>query len=259
MKKIAAVLFIAIMSLLATPVNADAFQRNQKARITEDVILGPNDAADFVFSFDFTKLTDMPVVAMKVDLKWAKPDSMYYIGCGVSPVFAQNGFFIVVNDSRLADGLVTKAVAGARSIPVTADSALVFANMNFINRTKPLDTWIEARVQFNEDTTVHVRRYNVKYDPSLGISVEDETPKSVEFLRVYPMPATDYVNVEWVPADRHKVHLSLYDALGRRVYHAEMRGSMNERWDIGDLGNGIYFVTVEGVDFKIVHPFTVMR
>lgn len=80
-------------------------------------------------------------------------------------------------------------------------------------------------------------------------SKEDVGAVNSKIVKVYPNPARDWVNVEFmVPFHANNMHLILYDELGReakRLYGVPAdTENMTVRFSVHDLPNGAYFATV---------------
>ncbi len=96
---------------------------------------------------------------------------------------------------------------------------------------------------------------NIPVNVTTGI---DETTPSV-FVSVYPNPVADLVNVSASLTGARDIVLSITDAAGR-VFLTESRGTMPAgshlfRLDAAGLASGVYFLTVESGEERIVKKF----
>ncbi|MCB9252858.1 MAG: T9SS type A sorting domain-containing protein [Flavobacteriales bacterium] len=67
---------------------------------------------------------------------------------------------------------------------------------------------------------------------------------SIPGLKVYPNPALDKLNVEWLEK-YDDAHLSIYDALGQKVYDQKCEQGMNTfSVDVSGFSRGLYFLKV---------------
>jgi hypothetical protein len=82
-----------------------------------------------------------------------------------------------------------------------------------------------------------------------GIEDEDAVPGTV---RVYPNPASDRVIVEFDLKTTENINLALYDQINRQVLEEEIKviaGSFKKVLDTGPIPEGVYLVSLKGVDF----------
>lgn len=63
-------------------------------------------------------------------------------------------------------------------------------------------------------------------------------------LKVYPTPATDFINIEITPADTGRLNLELYNNTGLRVIDKVVVYQPVMQVDISDIPLGIYFLKV---------------
>ncbi len=66
-------------------------------------------------------------------------------------------------------------------------------------------------------------------------------------LKVFPNPATDQLTISW--EEGMHVNLEIVDLLGRKMAGFESNGGRKYQ-DISHLGNGLYFVLIEGVEVQ---------
>ncbi|MGC9341975.1 MAG: T9SS type A sorting domain-containing protein, partial [Bacteroidales bacterium] len=64
---------------------------------------------------------------------------------------------------------------------------------------------------------------------------------------VYPNPASDWVNLEFSASGQEDIIITILDTYGRTILSKEIRsvnGFVNERLDLSELDNGLYFVRI---------------
>lgn len=94
-------------------------------------------------------------------------------------------------------------------------------------------------------------------DPAVISGVED--PLSiVEDYRLYPNPASTYVQIELSLSRSQDVEVSLYDIQGRMIssYSKKMsEGIQTETVPLEQIENGLYFIALKGEDFRLTDRF----
>jgi hypothetical protein len=63
-------------------------------------------------------------------------------------------------------------------------------------------------------------------------------------LKVYPIPATDFINIEITPADTGRLNLELYNNSGVKVLNKVVVYQPVMQVDVSDIPSGIYFLKV---------------
>lgn len=89
------------------------------------------------------------------------------------------------------------------------------------------------------------------------VGIEDQL-SSVKGVRMFPQPATDYVNVEVELNRPTDLSYSIYDISGRLVEQKQM-DSLNERFSVSSLPAGRYLLNLSDDNGKVVSssPFSV--
>ncbi len=63
-------------------------------------------------------------------------------------------------------------------------------------------------------------------------------------LKVYPNPATDFINVEITPADTGRLNLELYNNSGVRILDHTLANQHNLQVNISNIPSGTYYLKV---------------
>lgn len=69
----------------------------------------------------------------------------------------------------------------------------------------------------------------------------------IDVVKVYPNPASDWVNLEFSASGQEDIIITILDTYGRTILSKEIRsvnGFVNERLDLSELDNGLYFVRI---------------
>jgi hypothetical protein len=82
------------------------------------------------------------------------------------------------------------------------------------------------------------------YSPGASSITPEESTDSGISLRVYPVPATDFINIEITPADTGRFILELYDDSGMKILNREFASQPLLQVNISDIPCGIYFLKV---------------
>jgi hypothetical protein len=79
-------------------------------------------------------------------------------------------------------------------------------------------------------------------------------------IRVYPVPASDRVNVEWALDVRHTTVINIYNIHGAllKTIPVSLADGRNKQIDISDLASGVYWISLQSRDFKHVVKMTRM-
>ena len=85
--------------------------------------------------------------------------------------------------------------------------------------------------------------------PALDLSILNELRKeqlreSTISLKVYPMPSTDFINIEITPADTGRLILELYNISGVKVLNKVAVYQSVIQVIVSDIPSGIYFLKV---------------
>lgn len=78
---------------------------------------------------------------------------------------------------------------------------------------------------------------------AIGKNRPDETASGVSF-KVYPVPATDFLNIEITPADTGRFSLELYNSSGVKVISKLLPWKPVMQVDLSNLSSGIYILKV---------------
>ena len=73
---------------------------------------------------------------------------------------------------------------------------------------------------------------------------KDEMMESMISLKVYPVPARDFINIEATPIDTGRLTLELFNNAGVKVLHKMTVYQPVIRVDIQDIPSGAYFLKV---------------
>lgn len=82
------------------------------------------------------------------------------------------------------------------------------------------------------------------FNPGNSPSIQEELEKSGISVKVYPSPATDFINIEITPADTCRFILDLYNDSGIKVLNQEISDQPLMRINISNIPCGIYFLKV---------------
>jgi hypothetical protein len=83
------------------------------------------------------------------------------------------------------------------------------------------------------------------YDQStLNTLRKEQLMESEISLKVYPMPATDFINIEITPADTGRLILELYNISGVKVLNKVAVYQPVMQVNVSDIPSGIYFLKV---------------
>jgi hypothetical protein len=81
------------------------------------------------------------------------------------------------------------------------------------------------------------------YDLSTLNKIRKEQMMESEIsVKVYPSPATDFINIEITPADTGRLILELYNNLGEKVLNKAVVYQPVMQVNVSDIPSGIYFL-----------------
>ena len=91
-------------------------------------------------------------------------------------------------------------------------------------------------------------------------SVVPDFPSQGFSIKVYPNPATDYLNVVLQGNDDADLQLQFFDAIGRRLQVSTVYAGSNEATlDIAGYRAGIYFLKVSTINGTTIRTFQVAK
>ena len=73
---------------------------------------------------------------------------------------------------------------------------------------------------------------------------EEQLTESALSLKVYPVPATDFINIEITPVDTGRFTLELYNNSGVKVLNRTVASQPLLQVNISDIPSGAYFLKV---------------
>ena len=73
---------------------------------------------------------------------------------------------------------------------------------------------------------------------------EEQLTESALSLKVYPVPATDFINIEITPVDTSRLILELYNNSGVKVLNRTVASQPLLQVNISDIPSGAYFLKV---------------
>jgi hypothetical protein len=79
---------------------------------------------------------------------------------------------------------------------------------------------------------------------SLNRLQKNQLMESEISLKVYPMPATDFINIEFTPVDTSRLILELYNSSGVKILNKVVVSQPVLRVNISDIPSGIYLLKV---------------
>ena len=89
-----------------------------------------------------------------------------------------------------------------------------------------------------------------------------EEEKSIHNLKVYPVPATKKITIEFASTKNQKGTLELYNIIGERIIQQQMQispGMQQLEVPTDNLMSGIYYVSLYGNDFKLNHKIEILK
>ncbi|MGL2965076.1 DUF7619 domain-containing protein [Flavobacterium sp. XGLA_31] len=104
-----------------------------------------------------------------------------------------------------------------------------------------------ASIYFDYNPAIITNTFNTEFVESLGTSTF-----SFNHIGLYPNPASNFVTVANQNLDEHLTTISIYDVLGKKVYHKNNIISEMTTIDTSHFAKGLYFVElVSGQNHKI--------
>jgi len=79
---------------------------------------------------------------------------------------------------------------------------------------------------------------------SLNRLQKNQLMESEISLKVYPMPATDFINIEFTPVDTGRLNLELYNSSGVKILNKVVVSQPVLQVNISDIPSGIYLLKV---------------
>jgi hypothetical protein len=97
-----------------------------------------------------------------------------------------------------------------------------------------------------------------------GIEEHKNDPQTRGFgLHVYPNPSRNSLNIRYVVSKQNTVEISIYDAIGARkktvIHEAQPSGWYQEKLDIRNLANGVYFIVLKQGNDKVSKKFLLIK
>ena len=88
------------------------------------------------------------------------------------------------------------------------------------------------------------------------ITTSVSSPKSVDdFMKVYPNPAMDFINIEWNENTPANVNIEISDVMGRMVKSKQIVGFDSSQVDVSNFEKGLYLITLHIADRKFSSKF----
>jgi len=96
------------------------------------------------------------------------------------------------------------------------------------------------------------------------IGIDHPSPDLQSWLRVYPNPASGYVNVVVERQKPMNIRLRMFDFTGRLVHHADLGCSQSVNIPVSQLAPGLYLLAIEfiekhGVAHHVTHKLMISR
>lgn len=200
-------------------------------------------------TFSFYAKTDTTILqALFGDIKWDSTKFHFVsfeLNEGLSPA--------VVN---LMDDRIRFSWASAA--PTVIDSLIITLVLNTKNVIGSYT--ITGKFQVNESRdTVRVNHSGNIFSP---LSFERELPVNVVDVDVYPNPANPDVNFLITTPKPQHVSVKIYDVSGSEVkviFNKFLYDSVQIRYTVDNIPSGVYYLTLQGSDWRIVKPFTVIK
>jgi len=94
----------------------------------------------------------------------------------------------------------------------------------------------------------NIKEYNTSLTDNSSFNIPYSSPENIiKEIRIYPMPASDYLKYDIELNETHNIKISLYDISGRKLIDKEYssyNGDINDNIDINTLSAGIYLFNV---------------
>ena len=92
-------------------------------------------------------------------------------------------------------------------------------------------------------------RNSVFLDASVVVGTSPLNPPKGDFLRVFPNPAANILNVE-IPQNSVSLHYKIYDILGREMQNDILQNQIS----LKNLNNGLYYLSILDKNGGVVYP-----
>ncbi|NOQ75060.1 MAG: T9SS type A sorting domain-containing protein [Crocinitomix sp.] len=186
----------------------------------EYLLCGRNPIADLDVSLnDSLRYFEFRSVASVVEMDLSDKPLLHEVYCGF------NNNLIYLN---LANGVVDSFfILNAEDTP----------NLTCIEVDDPFFSETEWTNTFTEEKT---------FTTDCGLSISNET--FAVLVNIYPIPAQNFINIS---VNQNNVNYTLIDVSGK-VMRIGKLATGNNRIDIKDYHKGIYFLQLDGDDYKIV-------
>lgn len=141
--------------------------------------------------------------------------------------------------------------------------------MGEFNESTKSYTWVSANgghplLQVVEDTNGMVEQMDYVLASSKGLSsklVENKALKAAS--KVYPVPSSEIINIEWTATQKGNASIVVYDILGNVVVpskeYAANNGLNQIAISVNELKPGVYFYSLTGDGFERANRFVVGR
>jgi hypothetical protein len=83
-----------------------------------------------------------------------------------------------------------------------------------------------------------------KTDTNAYLGFDNSTINENEFIRIYPNPTSDLINIELSNIMHSDIELELFDITGRKIIARKSIKSQKHVMDISKLSSGIYLLNV---------------
>lgn len=194
------------------------------------------------------------------------------VGCGATDASSPWYTYPCIIPGFVHDGVARKNLApvwGTPSIlPTSGTTGQVFT-VNYSNTLT--STWRENKMKIVAFVSLYATSVNSRnilnanwlpYSSWSGPTGVVDPQSNVTGFDVFPNPANDFVTVKAELKAAATTHVAITDILGHTVFASEYKTSGNqfaENIPVGNLVNGIYFVTITNQDSKITQKVLVSR
>lgn len=83
------------------------------------------------------------------------------------------------------------------------------------------------------------------------VNNNSETSQAAENIKIFPNPTTGLLNIV-IPSVNDTYRVVIYDVSGKAIYSASLNEKQNSELDVSQLENGIYLITVDYKNFKLI-------